>query len=78
LGGLGSKGAILFHCASVSNGPDRAIHPPSALLTLLISHFLKFNHSHFYGLSKVVQQLLIFFPALSRSVVMRPVPQYPA
>jgi hypothetical protein len=59
LGGLGSKGAILFHCASVSNGPDRAIHPPSALLTLLISHFLKFNHSHFYGLSKVVQQLLV-------------------
>jgi enoyl-CoA hydratase/carnithine racemase len=58
LGGLGSKGAILFHCASVSNGPDRAIGPPSALLTLLISHFHKFNHSHFNGLSQVVQQLL--------------------
>jgi hypothetical protein len=39
LGGLGSKGAIFSHCASVSNGPDRAIVPPSALLTLLISHF---------------------------------------
>jgi hypothetical protein len=55
---LGSKGAIFFHCASVSNGPDRAIGPPSALLTLLISHFQKFNHSHFNGLSQVVQQLL--------------------
>jgi len=51
LGGLGSKGAIFFHCASVSNGPDRAIGPPSALLTLLISHFTKFNHNHFKGLS---------------------------
>jgi hypothetical protein len=56
---LGSKGAIFFHCASVSNGPDRAIGPPSALLTLLISHFQKFNHSHFNGLSQVVQQLLV-------------------
>jgi hypothetical protein len=55
---LGSKGAIFFHCASLSNGPDRAIGPPSALLTLLISHFQKFNHNHFYGLSQVVQQLL--------------------
>ncbi|MGA7792699.1 MAG: hypothetical protein WCA19_06625, partial [Candidatus Acidiferrales bacterium] len=42
----------------VSNGPDRAIHPPSALLTLLISHFQKLNHSHFKGLSTVVQQPL--------------------
>ncbi len=58
LGGRGSKGAIFFHCASVSNGPDRAIHPPSALLTLLISHFQKLNHSHFKGLSTVVQQPL--------------------
>ena len=38
LRGLGSKGAIFFHCTSVGNGPDRAIGPPSALLTLLISH----------------------------------------
>jgi hypothetical protein len=37
---------------------DRAIGPPSALLTLLISHFQKLNHSHFIGLSTVVQQLL--------------------
>jgi hypothetical protein len=59
LGGLGSKGAIFFHCASVSNGPDRAIGPPSALLTFLISHFQKFNDSHFNGLSEVVQQLLV-------------------
>ena len=58
LGGLGSKGAIFFHCASVSNGPDRAIDPPSALLTLFISHFRTLNHSHFNGLLKVVQQLL--------------------
>jgi hypothetical protein len=50
LGGLGSKGAIFFHCASVSNGPDRAIGP-TALLTLLIPHFTKLNHSHFKGLS---------------------------
>jgi hypothetical protein len=58
LDGLGSKGAISFHCASVSNGPDRAIGPPSALLTLLISHFQKLNHHHFNVLSTVVQQLL--------------------
>jgi hypothetical protein len=58
LGGLRSKGAIFFHCASVSNGPDRAIHPPSALLSLLISHFQKLTHNHLNGLSQVVQQLL--------------------
>ena len=43
-GGFGSRGAIFFHCASVSNGPDRAIGPPSALLTLLISNFGNRNH----------------------------------
>src|SRR5580658_5470816 len=59
LGGWGSKGAIFFHCASVSNGPDRAIGPPSALLPPLIPHFTKLNHSHFRGLSQVVQQLLV-------------------
>jgi len=58
LGGLGSKGAIFFHCASISNGADRAIRPPSALLTLLISYFRQLNHSHLNGLYKVVQQLL--------------------
>src|SRR5208282_1268776 len=57
-GGWGSRGAIFFHCASVSNGPDRAIGPPSALLTLLISHFPKLNHCHFRPLSWVMQQLL--------------------
>jgi hypothetical protein len=57
-GRLGSKGAIFFHCASVSNGPHRAIGPPSALLTFLISHFGILNHSHFNGLFRVVQQLL--------------------
>src|SRR6202167_1541140 len=50
LRGLGSKGAIFFHCASVSNEPDRAIGPPVALPTSLISHFRKLNHSHFRGL----------------------------
>src|SRR5579859_3501870 len=59
LGGLGSKGAIFFHCASVNNGAHRAIGPPSALLTLLIPHFTKLNHSHFTGLSWVMQQLLV-------------------
>src|SRR5271157_2490485 len=59
LGGLGSKGAILFHCASVSNGRDRAIDPPSALLTLLIAHFKNPNHPQFNALYPVVQQLLV-------------------
>jgi hypothetical protein len=58
-GGLGSKGAIFFHCPSVSNGPHRAIGSPSALLALLISHFRKLNHHHFRGLSTVMQQLLV-------------------
>ncbi len=43
-GGLGSKGAIFCHCASVSNAPDRAIGPPWALLILLISHLRKLNY----------------------------------
>jgi hypothetical protein len=47
LGGSGSKGAISFHCASVSNGPDRAIDPPSALLTLFTAHYHQFCHHHF-------------------------------
>src|SRR6266446_2133519 len=50
LRGFGSKGAIFFHCASLSNGPDRAIGPPSALLTLLISHLRKLNYLLFRGL----------------------------
>ena len=57
-GGLGSKGAIFFHCASVSNGPHRAIDPPAALLALLIHHFVKHNHRHLNSLYWVVQQLL--------------------
>ncbi len=59
LRGLGSKGAIFFHCASVSNGPARAIGPPSALLTLLIQHFGKSNHHLFKRLYQVMQQLLV-------------------
>src|SRR6202049_1134824 len=58
-GGLGSKGAIFCHCTSVSNGRDRAIGPPSALLTLLIPHFPKVNHPCFKVLSAVMQQLLV-------------------
>src|SRR5712692_7956080 len=58
LRGFGSKGAIFFHCDSVSNGPDRAIGPPSALLTLLIAHSGKLNHHSFKHLSWVMQQLL--------------------
>src|SRR5712664_799378 len=58
LRGFGSKGAIFFHCDSVSNGPDRAIGPPSALLTLLIAHSGKLNHHSFKPLSWVMQQLL--------------------
>jgi len=50
LRGFGSKGAIFFHCDSVSNGPDRAIGPPSALLTLLISHLRNLNYLLFRGL----------------------------
>ena len=58
LGDVANKGAIFSHCASVSNGQDRAINPPSALLTLLIPHSQSFNHSSFKPLSRVVQQLL--------------------
>ncbi|HVB58041.1 MAG TPA: hypothetical protein VNE63_16655, partial [Candidatus Acidoferrales bacterium] len=54
-------------CASVSNSPDRAIGPPSALLTLLISHFQKLNQHHFNGLSTVVQQLLVIYSIISFS-----------
>src|SRR6266581_7680525 len=58
LRGFGSKGAIFFHCASVSNGPDRPIYPPWGLLTLLIAHSRKLNHPSFKHLSSVMQQLL--------------------
>ena len=57
-GGLGSKGAIFCHCASVSNGRDRAISPPAALLNQFIPHFQELNHRHFKRLYWVVQQLL--------------------
>jgi hypothetical protein len=63
LGGLGSTGAIFFHCASVSNGPDRAIGPPLALLTLLMHCFGKHNHHLFRPLYQVMQQLLVFLPS---------------
>ena len=62
LGGFGSKGAIFFHCASVNNGPDRAIGPPSALLALLMHCFGRHNHHLFRRLYQVMQQLLEFQP----------------
>src|SRR2546428_2328002 len=65
LGGWGSKGAIFCHCASASNGPDRAIGPPSALLTLLMPHLRKHNHLHLKGLYWVMQQLLGHFRSYS-------------
>jgi hypothetical protein len=50
-------------CA-VSNGPDRAIGPPSALLTLLIAHSGKLNHPSFKHLYRVMQQLLASLPVV--------------
>ena len=58
-GSFGSKGAIFFHCTSASNGRDRAIGPPSALLTSLIPHRRNPNHRHFRALYGVVQQPLV-------------------
>jgi hypothetical protein len=45
--GFGRKGAIFFHCASVSNGPDRAIGPRSALLTAIMLQLKNPIHRHF-------------------------------
>src|ERR1700674_3047037 len=50
LRGFRSKSAIFFHCASVSNGPDRASGPPSALLSLPIAHLRKLSYLHFTDL----------------------------
>jgi len=63
-GGWGSKGAIFFHCASVSKGPARAIDPPAALLTLLIHDFAKLNHHLLNSLYWVVQQLLALYQGM--------------
>jgi hypothetical protein len=41
---LRSKGRIFSDWASVNKQPYRAIGPPSALLTLFISHFRQFNY----------------------------------
>jgi len=48
--GFGSKGAIFFHCASVNNGPVRAIDPPWALPVLFIRYFTRHNHPDLKGL----------------------------
>jgi hypothetical protein len=47
--------------ASISNGPVRAIDPPSALLILFIRHFAKHNHPVLKSLYWVMQQLLVFY-----------------
>src|SRR5712664_2335502 len=66
LRGLGSKGAIFFHCTSVSNGPERAIGPPSALLTLLIAHLRKLNYLLFRSLYQDGRERPHFWGAFSR------------
>ncbi len=58
-GSLWSKGAIFCQCASVGGSRDRAIGPPSALLTVLIRHSQKLNHHHFRGWRTVIQQFLV-------------------
>jgi hypothetical protein len=56
--GPGSKGRIFSHRASVNKRPYRAIGPPSALLTLFISHFRQFNYLRIQALHPVLKQLL--------------------
>src|SRR5258707_809520 len=48
--GLGRNAWHFFLSTSLTNGPDRAIGPPSALLTLLISHLRKLNYLLFRSL----------------------------
>ncbi|HVB56151.1 MAG TPA: hypothetical protein VNE63_06960, partial [Candidatus Acidoferrales bacterium] len=57
-GRLGEQGRDFLPLCFGQQRTDRAIGPPSALLTLLIFHFQKLNQHHFNGLSTVVQQLL--------------------
>src|SRR4029077_19895143 len=67
----GARARFSFHCASVSNGPHRAIGPFSALLTFLISHFRILNHSHFNGFFRVVQQLLVILAYVTQQIAKR-------
>jgi len=57
--GPGSKGRIFSHWASVNSRPYRAISPPSALLTLFISHFCQPNYLRIQPLHPVLKQLLV-------------------
>jgi hypothetical protein len=57
--GRGSKGRIFSHWASVNSRPYRAIGPPSALLTLFISHFRQLNYLRIQALHPVLKQLLV-------------------
>ncbi len=59
--GRGSKGRIFSHWASVNKRPYRAISPPSALLTLFISHFRQSNYLTIKALHPVLKQLVISF-----------------
>jgi|SRR5450755_1392250 hypothetical protein len=68
LGWLGEQGRNLLHCASVTNALDRAIRPPSALLTLLISHLRKLLYLLFRALYYVMEQLLLLFSSASFGV----------
>src|SRR6267143_5347414 len=56
--GRGSKGRIFCHWVSVTRRPYRAIGPPSALLTLFISHFRQSNYLTIQALYPVLKQLL--------------------
>jgi len=57
--GRGSKGRTLSHWASVNRRSYRAISPPSALLTLFISHFRQPNYLRIQALHPVLKQLLV-------------------
>jgi hypothetical protein len=71
-------GVFFFHCGSLSNGRDRAIGPPpSALLTLLITHFKNPNHLDLNGLYPVAQQPLGFRGQWTRVVIRGPKPGPP-
>jgi hypothetical protein len=55
LGRFGSQGRIFSHWASVSSRPYRAIAPPLALLSAVISHSRQSKHYCFKGLYPVLE-----------------------
>ena len=72
--GRGSKGRIFSHWASVNRRPYRAIGPPSALLTLFISHFRQPNYLRIQALYPVLKQLLVTIVTAPWGQFCRPVP----